>query len=199
MIFEQLNHIYGPIRLSLDKDPIYENLNLILLDSEIIYNNTIVVMVRDPRDILVSFYYSITESHAYSANKEIRQMQEQDRNKWKKEGIEAFFLERAEILNTQFLQLYELLENRNDVILIKYEQMINNYEHFKNLLLLKLDLSNHVLQKIYEATRPMKDVDEKRHRRSGKVGGFRRTLNRDLVELLNLKLSESLNRFQYNK
>jgi hypothetical protein len=195
--FEPYGKIYGPIRLSLAGGPVYEKLNKPLIESKQLESFKFIAMTRDPRDILVSFYYSITQSHGFSRVKEIRARQESNREHWLERGLEEYIEQRAPLLDDQFMYLADLLIKQEDSIVIKYESMISDFELFSKQLRTKLDIDDSIISEIYDSTRPTDRENQTKHRRSGKIGGHSDKLSQQQLSGLNDTLKKSLEFFSY--
>ncbi|MEH6557742.1 MAG: sulfotransferase domain-containing protein [Oceanicoccus sp.] len=196
--FKPQGYVYGPIRLSLDEGPIYEHINKPLIDSDILLNTKLVAMVRDPRDILVSFYYSITKSHTFSRVSEIRELQETNRERWINEGLEGYLTEKSPTLNKQFELLISILKSNKNSYVLRFEDMVDDFPVFRNTIRSAFDLENSALENIYKNTRPQIAEDEERHRRSGKTRGFKEKISAKQIGELNATLMKSLAYFDYD-
>jgi len=107
---------FGPIRAGEDIAlPVFPN------DLE---NYSIVLHLRDPRDVLTSAYYS----HAYShpATDRFRPSAEL-RSKWEEEGVDHFVLNRIERVKKEYEELCERLMGKENTVLVKYEDMVTDY------------------------------------------------------------------------
>ena len=196
--FEEHGHLYGPVRLSLNEGVIYERLNLPLIESGLLYHSKLTVMVRDPRDILVSYYYSVVYSHVLSSNPDVRELQLKNRQHWKQRGLDEYVLEKSILLNTQFSQLINILENNPDTSICRYEDMIMDFDRFSSDITTYLPMEKEMLEFIYGETRPQVNKDIMRHKRSGKVGDHREELNELTIVRVTAELMSPLGYFGYS-
>src|SRR5947209_5962028 len=75
--FEERGFVYGPIRLSTGPPSLmYSQLIEPVSKTEFVRDKRAMFVIRDPRDILVSAYYSFGYSHGFSEVKEIREQQQ---------------------------------------------------------------------------------------------------------------------------
>ena len=163
----------------------------------------IVLVTRDPRDILVSGYFSKAFSHPVPS---------QLGNK-----REAFLTERQAAQNLtideyvvaesdRVLRIFEryqtlLLDAHPHVHVTKYEDMISDFETWITRLLgyCDLALSEEFVQQLVaenEAKKP-KQEDQSKHLRRGVAGDYKEKLQQDTIEALNEKFGPTLSRFGY--
>lgn len=199
ILFEPRGCIYGPIRLSADPvSDVYKKLVMPTASPEFVKDKIAVFLVRDPRDILVSTYYSFGFSHGFSPVEEIRRRQEQIRNEIQQKGVDEYALENSLTVRSHFERIGALREAGERNVLLTYEQMIQDWPAFVRNLTRYLRLSPFTLARIHEQTRPKETEDITSHRRSGLPGGFRSTLREDTVERLNRTFGGILERFGYS-
>lgn len=197
--FEDKGCIYGPIRLSADPmSPVYKRLVKPVSDSDFIRNKIVIFLVRDPRDILVSAYYSFGYTHGFSSVKEIRERQEQKRSKIQSENVDEYVMESAHSILNNFETVDRLSKACNRSVVLRYEDMIDNWDYFVKELTRYVDIKQTVLTKIYAKSRPREKEDKSSHRRSGKAGGFRSKLKGETVTYLNATFESVLERFHYD-
>lgn len=198
LIFRKRGYVYGPIRLSTDRiDPDYEMLIIPTSEHKFILDKIAIFFVRDPRDILVSAYYSLAYSHIFSPVKEIRERQEVTRNTIQTISIDEYVLECAQGQAKNFAALNQLADACERSIILKYEDMVNNFEYFIDQLSKSIVMDKDVVQEIYRRSRPKQKEEISSHRRSGRVGDFRNKLNEKTIESLNTTLEETLAKFKY--
>ena len=190
------NTIYGPIRLSLDEGPIYKHFVLPLLQQNILKKSKIICFIRDPRDIIVSFFYSQAYSHIISDNKEIRELQLKNREYALQLGIDKYAIEKTDFFIEKFNILIDILEKNNNAILLKYEDMIYDFEKFYQQINDFVALPAESKEIIYQDTRP-KNEGIYKHRRDGKKGGYKSELKEETVKIIDDKLKKTLEFFNY--
>ena len=109
------NGCFGPIRAGI-AEPIFP---------DDIDDYSIILHVRDPRDVLTSLFFSSTYSHprregGFNPSDDTRQQ-------WEEEGIDSFVIKQAVEYKERYDSLTSNLIDRQNVILIKYEDMVLNY------------------------------------------------------------------------
>lgn len=193
--FVEFGYVYGVIRVNFAK-VVYEKLIKYILKEKFLINKRTVFLVRDPRDILVSQYYSFGGSHVLSKNNEIKETQLESRRVIELQSIDDFVLVRANELKKRMNTLYQLI-NFKDHLVLKYEDMILDFDKFYSRLDNYIGLKNNVKINLFESTRPRKVEMENEHKRSGKVGGYIGKLESETIDKLNIIFNDLLERFDY--
>lgn len=196
--FEDTGYVYGPIRLSVDRmSPVYKWLVEPVSSQEFITDKIAMFLVRDPRDILVSAYYSFGYTHGFSKLKEIRERQRIIRNEIQARTVDEYALDSADVIVRNFETVNMLSGSCKRSAVLKYETMIGNFDDFIGQFTKYVDIDPSVIRQIFARSRPTAKVDKFSHRRSGQPGGFRSALKEDTVAALNRKFEGVLARFQY--
>lgn len=196
--FKETGHVYGPIRISVDRmSPVYESLVRPVSDEEFVKDKIAIFLVRDPRDILVSAYYSFGYTHGLSRVKEIRARQTTIRKDIQARTVDEYALDSADVIQRNFETVYKLSRVCERSSILRYEAMISDFDEFADQLTRYVNINRNVVRQIYERSRPKNKIDTSSHRRSGKPGGFRNALKEDTVDALNKKFEDTLERFHY--
>lgn len=196
--FEDMGYIYGPIRLSVDQNSlVYKYFVKKTLNTEFIKNKTALFLIRDPRDILVSSYYSFGFIHGFSPVMEIKTLQEQTRKKILNQTIDQYVSENAQTMLSDFKVMEKLNNNCKKSVIIKYEDMIDNWDKFVIDLTRYIDIDEQILDVIHQKSRPRQQEDITSHHRSGKSGEFRSKLKPDTITHINEIFGPLLQRLQY--
>lgn len=196
--FEEKGRIYGPIRLSANTDSaVYAKLVSPAQDAAFARNKKAVIFIRDPRDIIISKYFSLAFSHNFSPVEEIRRRQMKIREITKNMSVDEFARKDVHQLLAGFQKAVLLSQNCASSYVLKYEDMISNWEAFEKSLAAALPLRKSVLNSIYSRTRPSKTENIYSHRRSGAVRGFENKLSPETLDFLNIQLKPVLDYFNY--
>jgi Sulfotransferase domain len=196
--FKEKGFIYGPIRLSTDPpSAIYDRLIEPASRNDFIRHKRAIFLIRDPRDIIVSSYYSFGYTHEFSTVKEIKEQQRQARELIRGKTIDTFALEVANPTLNHFQIIERLSQACNRAIVLKYEDMIDNWEKFSSGLTTYLDIGRKTLRHTYKQTRPLENESETGFRRSGKPGAYKDKLLKSTVDALNRGFASVLTRFHY--
>lgn len=194
--FEKTGFVYGPIRLTKEHPQTYKVLVEPASDIDFIRNKIALFMVRDPRDILVSAYYSFGWTHQSSPVKELREKQEQRKRKIQRKTVDEYALEFAHRWLNGFKAVDKLVKGCNRCVVLRYEDMIYSWECFAKDLTKYVDIKPTVLTQIYEKSRPRENEDKSSHRRSGMVGQFRAELKGETIKSLNTTFEAVLSQAQ---
>jgi hypothetical protein len=196
--FEENGFIYGPIRLSTGSpSAIYSRFVEPASRIDFICDKIAIFLIRDPRDILVSSYYSFGYTHEFSTVKEIEEQQRQTRELIRDKTVDAFALEAANATLNHFHAIDRLAHACGRGIILKYEDMIYNWEKFSSGLTTYLDIRRRTLRHTYKLCRPLENESDTGHRRSGKPGAYKRKLLTSTVDALNIVFAPVLTRFHY--
>ena len=164
-------------------------------------NFKVVLVVRDPRDILVSDYYSIAYSHAIPDG-EKKEVYLSRREKALASTLDEYALHNAPKLQLVFekyaMHLFPVCPG---VHVARYEDMVENFPEWLDSLVSAcgMEISNSFRQDLlanHEARRP-KGENIQKHLRKGMPGEHREKLSSETIEQLNQTFKESLNRFNY--
>jgi Sulfotransferase domain len=196
--FEERGFIYGPIRLSNScPSMIYSRLIKAVSRSDFIRDKIAIFLIRDPRDVIVSSYYSFGYTHSFSNVKEVEEEQRELREKIQGKTIDNYALAGANYFLGCFQTIERLFRACKRGVVLKYEDMIDNWEQFVTGLTRYLEFDDAVLRQIYERSRPLETEDLKSHRRSGKPGGHREKLAGPTLDAINTVLAPILKSFGY--
>jgi hypothetical protein len=189
-------YAYGVIRI-LDKNhPSYE-ITARLLKKENLDEKKVIFFVRDPRDILVSMYYSFGFTHPWSPHLEIRAYQEERRKKIEKITIDDYAIQTAPGLKEKFAAIGLLRKWAADGLLLRYEDMVNNFEEFYRQLGGFVQLDGSVKDEFFRQTRPRETERPGDHKRKGQPGDYLQKLKPDTIRRLNEILENTLKEFGY--
>lgn len=161
-----------------------------------------VIMVRDPRDVLVSGYYSYAYSHvAPKAEEKVDEFKE-----WREFvqnlTVDEYAIEISQNLRTRLEKYLQVTAAYPDVCVLKYEEMIADFSTWLDHLLTycQLEISDQLREKLLaEADRSSSKKKEElnRHRRQVTPGDHLRKLQPETIEYLNDYLADVLSGFGY--
>ena len=150
----------------------------------------VVLMLRDPRDVLTSLYFSTAYSHYIPETYQLEMLAA--RNKAVNTPIDDYVLDEEQEWIYQVYESYcQKCLNQPNVLFLRYEDMVDNFEKWLNTLLNWLDLEvspfffNDLLKNAnFEVTENIYE-----HKRQVKPGDHRRKLKVSTIRKLNKKYS----------
>ena len=157
-----------------------------------------VVMCRDPRDLLVSHFYSFTQAHVPRNKHFVDKIA-----KAKQLGLQKYVLEDEHI--SYFKKCLEqaiLLRDKERVFFCRYEDMMDNFSVFQEKCQefingeVNAELSIK-LNGMYKQPELKQSTDNTRHRRSGAWGQFKTALEPDTIAKLNHEFKDLLHELDY--
>jgi hypothetical protein len=193
--FQERGYLYGPVRLSVESGPVYENVVKPLLEQGWLEKQPVILFLRDPRDILVSYYYSQAYSHPLSDNQNIADGQLRNRKKVLDMGIDTWVLWYADFLKKYFESVFFIKRNNKNCTILTYEELIFKPEQLWEKLTSILTLDSSLKNKLLAETRPVENKDHNKHRRDGEPGNFSKYLKGETVLILNDKLKPILDHY----
>lgn len=198
-VFYDHGHLYGVVRvIQPGTSPIYTSLGQYVSTPKFVKDKTIVCMVRDPRDILISLYYSLRNSHVASANPEIQKTFQAQRDLLQNTSLGEFTLERTAIILTRFQILHELSQSCKQKVILKYEDLVNNFEGFMAGFEQYINIPRERKQELYLASRPLQEEDHAAHKRSGKIGQYKEKLTPAMQQKITAIFRPMLELFGYD-
>lgn len=163
----------------------------------------IVVMLRDPRDVLVSEYYSYAFSHSEPSklgNKYVDFMKM--RQKARKLSIDEYVISECDRLYANYERYTALLLDRYDnVFITKYEEMASDFDVWLKKILeyCELEISDELLRCLLNEAGHLKPKKEDvyQHVRKAMPGDYKEKLTHKTIDILNFKFLSVLERFNY--
>lgn len=197
---ESHGFVYGPIRLSTRGDlPNYEAFRRKVGEPAFVRDRIAVCLVRDPRDLAISAYYSFGFSHVLSDIPEVRARQEARRARIASQTIDEFVLEDSCRWINAFDAMSVVLDACPRSVLLRYEDMVGAWPVFERGLTRHLSFTPSALREIYDRSRPRAKEDAGAHKRSGKSGGFREKLRPETILELDRAFARVLERYGFDR
>jgi hypothetical protein len=162
-----------------------------------------VLMVRDPRDVLTSMYYSSAYSHAVpAATGDKRDYFLERRTHTRQISIDQFVLENAERERAIYQRYTDLfIRQHSNLHLIRYEEMIADFDAWFNSLLeyCQLEISPSLRQTLYTEAEKVRPVTENiyAHIRKGQAGDYLSKLQPETIAYLNEVFVQVLKDYHY--
>ncbi|MGF1579593.1 MAG: sulfotransferase domain-containing protein [Gemmataceae bacterium] len=166
-------------------------------------NYRVLLLVRDPRDVLTSRYYSVAHSHPVPLVPTKRIAFEKDRMCARKIGIDQYVLNEMQQVKATYERYRRLLVPLENVHITKYEEMVDDFEQWLEKLLRHcgLEVSPELREQFRaeaRATRSRQE-DPTSHVRQITPGDHRRKLKSETIQKLNQTLRDELDCFGYGE
>ena len=154
-----------------------------------------VIVLRDPRDVLVSHYYSVAFSHAV-----INERVHKERQKALKQTIDEYVLELAPKMLRRYKDHLEFVIGKPNVLFLTYEQMTSDFSNWFDQIVEHTGLNEkrELIQKIKEDSKFTRGTGEKKdHLRSAKPGDHSTKLLPETISKLNEMFGEVMLQMGY--
>jgi hypothetical protein len=159
------------------------------------------LMLRDPRDVLVSSYYSVRFSHTLPFRSPHQAVYLKKRLETAKQTVDEYAIAQAERVRGIYSEYVHKLLSRPYARLLKYEDMIHDPEQWTRSLAAALEVScsETDIGQVIElgGFRLDRNEDIHRHIRTGKTGDYARKLRGETIDVLNEKLRDVLLALDY--
>jgi len=145
----------------------------------------VLLVLRDPRDVLTSQYYSIAYSHPITNRKLLLRRREAQQM-----TVDEYVLRARHRVRRVYETYCSELLGRPNVLFLKYEDMVADFEPWLRRAAehVGLDGNELLLRRIIgEADFEVKGDDVYSHKRKVKQGDHRRQLKRETIEILNVE------------
>lgn len=181
-VFKLKGYIYGPLRNYIEV-PEIEKYPIILL-------------LRDPRDVLTSQYYSIKKTHPLITRKLIAR-----RKKALQSTIDEHVMsEQADRFFNTYTLYIDKIYGKPNVLFLKYEDMVHDFRKFILQINshLKLNLSEEQINSL-DLTKTFKTngEDQNSHKRKVTPGDHKEKLQPETIKWLNKKFEPVLKKLNY--
>ncbi len=159
-----------------------------------------IFFLRDPRDVLVSAYYSFAFTHTKPLRSGDRDVFLQQRAQIQEQEIDAYVLEQAEEWIVPFYQNYQKLrDTADDYLYLQYALFINDTAEFIKKIsdFCALSPSEKEIRILMQEASPVQIREKMTHKRSGKTGQYLEKLRPETIEKLNDILADVLREWEF--
>lgn len=152
----------------------------------------ILLVLRDPRDVLVSHYFSTRFSHPVQ-NMDFAELKEQAGRM----DIDQYVLHIADDFVARYSAYVEFLSKKN-VLFLRYEDMISDPGSFEEKVRAFSGISINRGELVSAADFKVEKEDPTQHKRYVQSGDHKRKLQSETIAELNRRFGNSLEKFGYN-
>jgi hypothetical protein len=189
--YQPFGYFYGPFR----------SFNRVIVNLD---DFKILLVLRDPRDAIVSSFYSLY-SHVLPQvlEKEEIEMRRQRRKKKTEQTVDEYIINKMNEttrLTDHYYEYHRELMGRKNVLFLKYEDMVADFDPWLDRLVqfLELGTSQRLIDEIKAgASFKVSREDVRQHKRQVKPGEHKRKLKPETVDFLNSRVKEILDLFGY--
>ena len=161
-------------------------------------NAHIILHLRDPRDVLVSLYFS--EAYSHNVFKGVFDLSQSDRAEIISRGIGQYVLEHADTFNRKYTEYQQLL-SEPDAIFVKYEDLVLNFPFWLQQVAkgFAIDNPNFIQRMIkkYKGEFEVKKENKHAHKRKIVPGDYKEKLTPETISKLNDIFSDNLKKYHY--
>lgn len=160
-----------------------------------------ILLVRDPRDAIVSAYFSFAKSHRLPKSGQLLEDMVKSRQVLQSVAIEDYTLSRASKVKEAFNKYNQYLTKDSLLKIYRYEDIIfNKFEWIKSMSsFLNLSLEDRKIHKIAQNNDIIPDKEDvEQHIRKAKPGDHKEKLSSECISKLNEILVDILERYNYN-
>jgi hypothetical protein len=180
----------------------FRNFPLFMESNSLLSQRKKILLVRDPRDAIVSAYFSFAWSHPAPAQGELSESVESDRKTFQQLNIEQFAKLYTQQLKVNLEQYERVFSNDPLLKVYRYEDIIfNKFEWIKDMLeFLQLSLPEQQILDLANRHHLVPQAEEVgSHIRKVVPGDYLEKLSPDYIHHLNQTLSDILERYGYSK
>lgn len=162
-----------------------------------------ILMIRDPRDVLVSGYYAVAFSHFLPGQADKKRQFMSLRNQAKEIDIDTYVRQNCQHTFEIFDRYQKhLVHQYPTVYLTRFEDMVLDFSGWLSALLeyCQLDISDRLYQTLVSENMHLTPHTEniQRHLRKGAIGDYREKLSLETIEYINAQYQDTLKFFKYH-
>ncbi|MGO9740425.1 MAG: sulfotransferase domain-containing protein [Roseiarcus sp.] len=166
--------------------------------------NKKILLVRDPRDMLVSYYFSMAKSHGIPDTGVIRESMLSERKSANTSNIDEYCLGKVKNFKSEFASYRHLTSDKpldSNVKIYRYEDVIfSKFEWLRDMLTylsVPFDVDN--LRAIAKKNDVWPDKERPEHHvRQVKPGNFRQHLSDKTIDILNIEFKNEFETYGYS-
>jgi hypothetical protein len=154
-----------------------------------------ILLLRDPRDVATSYYFSVSTSHSLPEPPELRAKMLAMREQAQAETIDQYVLREAPGLLSRYLDYRDRFFGRPNLLLVRYEEMVTDWDAFAGRLQIFLGDTWH--RNFWNRIRPgpgeFETVEDRAsHKRQVRPGDHARKLRPETIAALDREFAPVL-------
>ena len=159
----------------------------------------LIIQVRDPRDCIVSMYFSLLYSHPQPGEGEVKERLLNARSHVESTPIDDFAIERAAEYRKRLDVLADIMTSHSDCLLLRYEQMVTDFDSWINGLAdyLNGDTDMETVAQIVSTANFEVMENPHKHVRQVTPGDHKRKLRLETQQKMTEILADQLERYGY--
>ena len=180
----------------------YRHFPLFLKQNPLLNQRKKILLVRDPRDAIVSAYFSFAKSHVLPKSGKLLEDMLKSRENMKNMELEQYAVAQIPGVKAAFNRYHDYLDNNKLLKVYRYEDVIFEKERWIADIIdyLGLTLKPAQLKRIAEKHNIVPNVeDTNQHIRKVKPGDHVEKLSTECIAELNEGLAEVLDRYSYSR
>ncbi|MCP5364803.1 MAG: sulfotransferase domain-containing protein [Hyphomicrobiales bacterium] len=188
-IFQPAGYCYTPFTGLMRRIPNLEQMRKILV-------------VRDPRDVLTSDYFSLARSHVLPGDPEDAERFLRNRTRVNEMSLDEFAMGEKDKLLAFYDDYVKALTDYPGLCVTKYEDLVTNFEHWFNTVetFCQFKVSEKTRRSlIEEAVQPARTENSQNKRRQVTPGDHRQKLQPQTIDTLNQTFAAVLDAFGYDR
>lgn len=155
-----------------------------------------ILLVRDPRDVLTSYYFSTAYSHPRPEGEVLAARFDEMRAKARAESIDEFVLRMAPVVGARFEDYRRRFAPRPGLLLVRYEDVILDWQGFADQFMAFTGLSARpawtTRMRRFAEDFSVAEESPEAHKRQIKAGDHRRKLSTQTLSVLDEQLAPIL-------
>ncbi len=178
----------------------YRHFPIFFKDSMVFQQRKKILLVRDPRDAIVSSYFSFAKSHNLPKSGDLLQEMLQTRQNLQNTALENYAVDHAVNVKASFEQYNQHLSNDSKLKIYRYEDVIFDKENWIIDMLNFLNLNLRPVQIVRMAkqhNRIPKAESPTKHIRKVTPGDYKEKLSAQCIAKINHILQDVLARYSY--
>jgi len=163
-------------------------------------NYKVLLMLRDPRDVLTSMYFSVAYSHYVPTSQKDSLLTR--RENIQQQAIDEFVIDDMPNLLKKYNACCQRLLGEPNVLFVKYEDMVTDFSSWLDSIInfLQFDVSQETVSQLTkEANFDVKEEDIYSHKRQVTPGDHKRKLAPETIKILNSEFGEVLDLLGYER